>query len=96
MRRFAEAQDIRIVRALAAEMKDRFGPLPHAAKEFVRVSELRVACANASIDHLDVKGTRAVFYKSGSRDIAFVTTLRGKTAEAKLGELIKTTRSREP
>ena len=96
MKRFAEAQDVRIVKALAAEMKDRFGPLPNEAKEYVRISELRVLCAAASIDHVDVKGTRAVFYKTGSRDIAFVSTLHGKTTDAKLGELIRTTRSREP
>ena len=96
MKRFAEAQDVRIVKALAAEMKDRFGPLPDEAKEYVRISELRVLCAVASIDHVDVKGTRAVFYKTGSRDIAFVSTLRGKSADAKLGELIRTMRSREP
>ena len=94
LKRFAEAQDVRIVKALAAEMKDRFGPLPPEAKEYVRVAELRVACAKASIDHLDVKGTRAVFYKTGSRDIAFVSTLHGKTVERKLDELIRTTRSR--
>ena len=87
MKRFAEAQDVRVVKALAAEMKDRFGPLPDEAREYVRIAELRVHCANALIDHVDVKGTRAVFYKSGSREVFKVTDLRGKTAEAKLREL---------
>ena len=96
MKRFAEAQDVRVVKALAAEMKDRFGPLPDEAKEYVRIAELRVLCAAASIDHIDVNGTRAVFYKTGSRDIASVSTLRGKTADAKIGELIRTLRSRAP
>ena len=96
MKRFAEAQDVRVVSALAAEMKDRFGPLPPEAEEFVRISKLRVLCANAGYGHIDVKGTRAVFYKDGSRDIAFVHDLRGKTAEAKLGDLIRTLRSRSP
>ena len=96
MKRFAEAQDVRIVKALVAEMKDRFGPLPDEAKEYVRIAELRVLCATASIEHVDVKGTRAVFYKTGSREIAFVSTLRGRTADAKIGELIRTTRSRQP
>ena len=79
-----------------AEMADRFGPLPPEAKEYVRVAEPRVACAKAGIDHLDVKETRAVFYKTGSRQIAFVSELRGTTAERKLAELIRTTRSRAP
>ena len=96
MKRFAEAQDVRIVKALAAEMKDRFGPLPDEAREYVRIAELRVLCAAAGVTNVDVKETRAVFYKTGSRDIAFVSTLRGKTADAKLSELIRTMRSREP
>ena len=88
LKRFAEAQDLRIVKALAAEMKDRFGPLPPEAKEFVKVSELRVACARAGIEHLDVRGERAVFYKVGSRDVFKVVDLKAKTPEKKLAELI--------
>jgi len=89
MKRFAEAQDVRIVRALADEMKDRFGPLPDEAREYVRIAELRVACAIAGITNVDVKGSRAVFYRNGSRDIHKVETLRGKTAERKIAELFK-------
>lgn len=87
MKRFAEAQDVRCVKALAAEMKDRFGPLPPEAKEFVRIAELRVLCANVGIEHVDVKETRAVFYKVDARTASFVSTLRGKTAKEKLVEL---------
>ena len=87
MKRFAEAQDVRIVRALAAEMKDRFGPLPPDAREFVRIAELRVACAAARIAHVDVRGARAVFYRVGSRDIFKVVDLGGTTVDAKLREL---------
>lgn len=88
MKRFAEAQDQKTVRALACEMADRFGPLPTEAREYIKIAELRVACACASIDHIDVKGPRAVFYKAGSRQIAFVKTVRGKTADRKLAELM--------
>ena len=94
MKRFAEAQDDRAVDALVREMKDRFGPLPPEADEYVRVAKLRTACAAAGITNIDVKATRAVFYRTGSRDIAFVVTLRGTTAEAKLKELVRTTRSK--
>ena len=87
MKRFAEAQDEKAVKALAAEMKDRFGPLPPEAEEYVRVGLLRTTCAAAGITNIDVKETRAVFYKTGSREIAFVETLKGKTPEAKLKEL---------
>lgn len=94
MKRFAEAQDEKTIKALAAEMKDRFGPLPAEAEEFVRISLLRTLSAAAGITHIDVKETRAVFYKTGSREIAFVESLRGKTPEAKLKELMRLVRSR--
>ena len=93
MKRFAEAQDVRVVKALSAEMKDRFGPLPPEAQEYVRVAELRVLCANAGIEHIDAKETRAVFYKTGSREVFKVIDLKGTTPERKLSELIRTTRS---
>ena len=76
------------------KMTARFGPLPPEAEEYVRVGLLRTTCAAAGITNIDVKETRAVFYKTGSREIAFVETLKGKTPEAKLKELIRTTRSR--
>ena len=89
----AEAQDVRVVKALAAEMKDRFGPLPDEAKEYVRIAELRVLCAAASIEHVDVKGTRAVLYKAGSREVFKVIDLKGKTSDRKLTELIAALRN---
>jgi len=87
MKRFAEAADPKAVKSLAFELADRFGPLPPAAKRLVRLAELRILCAAGCINHVDVMGTRAVFYKCGSRDIAFVRDLRGKTADAKIREL---------
>jgi transcription-repair coupling factor (superfamily II helicase) len=93
MKRFAEAQDVRVVKALAAEMKDRFGPLPDEAKEYVRIAELRVLCAAASIEHVDVKGPRAVFYKAGSREVFKVIDLKGATSDRKLTELITALRN---
>ena len=93
LKRFAEAQDVRIVKALAAEMKDRFGPLPPEAKEFVRLSELRVLCAAAHIDHIDAKGTRAVLYRTGSREVFKVIDLKGRPPDRKLTELIATLRN---
>ena len=92
MKRFAEAQDVRIVKALAAEMKDRFGPLPPEAQEFVRIAELRVLCAGALVDHVDVTGARAVFYKAGSREVFKVIDLKGKTSDRKITELISAVR----
>ena len=87
LKRFAEAQDLRTVRALDAEMQDRFGPPPPDAEEFVRIAALRVRCAAAGISNIDVTGKRAVFYKQGSREIFKVVDLAGRDARRKLNEL---------
>ena len=96
MKRFAEAQDKRVVTALAEEMRDRFGPLPPEAAEYVRIAELRVACAQAGIARIDANEMRAVLYRHGSHDIYRVIDLRGRTAEARIRELIRSTRSPKP
>ena len=92
MKRFAEAQDVRVVKALKAEMKDRFGPLPPEAEEFVRIAELRVVCANAGVEHVDVKGQRAVFYRVGDPRPDKVTDLRSKTSAGRIAELLSAVR----
>ena len=77
---------------LAAELKDRFGPLPPAAKRYVRLAELRIRCAEAKIGIIDAKGTRAVLYRNGSRDVVGVADLKGKSADRKITELLETLR----
>jgi hypothetical protein len=52
------------------------------------MSSLRVHASKARISHIDVKGHRAHFYRLGSKDIAFIKTLKGKGADQKLSELI--------
>ena len=89
LKRFAEASDRNAVKALAAEIKDRFGRMPPAAQRLVRLAELRVVCASNGISHIDVKGERAVFYRASSHDIAFVSRLQSKNADRKIAELIK-------
>jgi transcription-repair coupling factor (superfamily II helicase) len=86
-KRFAEAQDLKAVRSIAAEMKDRFGPLPPGADEFVRVAALRVRCARAGVCHVDVKGARAVLYGSRAREIVKVIDLKGSNARRKIAEI---------
>ena len=88
IKRFAEAMDARIVKALAKEMEDRFGPLPKAAQRMVRLALLRVKAAQAGIGIIDVKDKRAVLYRNGSRDIVKVLDLRGKNADRKIYELM--------
>ena len=87
LRRFAAASDRSAVRSLAAELKDRFGPLPPAARRFVRVAELRVVAAAAGIRVIDVKGDRAICYR-GNRQIARVVDLKGNSADRKLSSLL--------
>ena len=89
LKRLAEATDVKVVRALGAELADRFGTPPTAVRRLLKIAELRVACAASRIDHIDVGGTRAVFYRVGSREVAFVRDLRGKTPDRKLAELMK-------
>ena len=87
MKRLSEAGCRKDVKSLAAEVADRFGRLPPQALRLFRIAELRAAAAAASIGHIDVKGDRAVFYRPDGRDIAFVGTLKGKSADGKLKDL---------
>ena len=89
LKRLAEATDLKVVKALGAEVADRYGKPPVAVKRLLRIAELRVVCAEHRIDHIDVGGTRAIFYRVGSRDIAFVRDLKGKTPDRKLAELLR-------
>ena len=89
MRRFAEAEDAKAVKALEREMEDRFGPLPPEAEEFVRAARLRVACAAAGIGSVDVVGTRAVFSAADSRKAEFVEHLRARDPASKMKELLR-------
>ena len=88
IKRFAEAMDERVVKALAREMQDRFGPLPKAAQRMVRLALLRVKAAQAGIGIIDVKDKRAILYRNGTRDIVKVLDLRGKNADRKIYELM--------
>ena len=83
---FAVAKGISVPGAVP--QMERHGPLPPAAKRLVTLATLRVKCAAAKICNVDVKDSRAVFYKVGSHDIAFVRDLKGKTPDRKLKELI--------
>jgi transcription-repair coupling factor (superfamily II helicase) len=87
MKRLAEAADAASVKAVERELKDRFGRLPPAARRLLQTARLRVECAAKGISHIDVKDDRAVFYRCGSREVAFVTRLKMKTAEKKISEL---------
>jgi transcription-repair coupling factor (superfamily II helicase) len=87
MKRLAEAQSGKAVRSLAAELEDRFGKMPAAARRLIRTAQLRMKCSEKGISAIDVRNERAVYYRSGSNEIAFVRILKGRTADQKLREL---------
>ena len=94
MKRFAEAMDLKGVKALAAELKDRFGAPPPAAKRMIRLAELRVLCAEAGIGIIDAKDRRAVLYRNGSREVDSVVDLKGHSADRKITDLLSALRLR--
>lgn len=87
LRRFAEAMDLKEVRKLQEEMRDRFGPLPPAARRFIKIAALRVSAARAGFSRIDVRGSRACFYKPNSREVAFVADVAGKSPDERLSSL---------
>ncbi len=86
-RRLAEAVTLPKVKKLKAELSDRYGRLPRPAVRLVKLAELRALCASIAITRIDVKGDRAVFYRSGSHEIAFVRHLESTVADRRLAQL---------
>ena len=86
-RRLAETSTLAAVRKLRDELADRYGRLPRAAQRLVKLAEFRVRCAQAHVSRLDVLNGRAVFYREGSQDVAFVGRVSGTTPERKIASL---------
>ena len=88
-KRLAETSTLPDVKRLKSELADRYGRLPKAAARLVKLAEFRVLCAQARVSRLDVRNGRAVFYRVGSRDPAFVGRVMGNTPEKKMSSLVK-------
>jgi transcription-repair coupling factor (superfamily II helicase) len=88
-KRLAETSTLPDVKRLKGELADRYGRLPKAAARLVKLAEFRVLCAQARVSRLDVRNGRAVFYRVGSRDPAFVGRVMGNTPEKKMSSLVK-------
>ena len=86
-RRLAETTTLGAVRKLRAELADRYGKLPRAALRLIKLAEFRVLCAQQHVSRLDVRNGRAVFYRQGSHDVAFVGRVSGTTPERKISAL---------
>ncbi len=82
-RRLNDAEGKAEVEALAAEMIDRFGPLPAATRNLVRLIEIKQQAMAANIAKVDVgaRGTLVTFHNDDFPDpdglLAYVARLNG-------------------
>lgn len=82
-RRLNDAKDKSEIEAMAAEMIDRFGPLPDATANLVRLIEIKHQAIAANIAKIDVgtRGTLVSFHKDDFPDgpglLAYVDRLKG-------------------
>lgn len=82
-RRLNDAADPAEIDALAAEMIDRFGPLPEATANLVKLLEIKAQAIVANISKIDVgaAGTLVTFHKDEFADpaglLAYVERLKG-------------------
>ncbi|MCV0383643.1 MAG: transcription-repair coupling factor [Erythrobacter sp.] len=82
-RRLNDAQDTAEIEAMAAEMIDRFGELPAATANLVRLLEIKLQAIDANIAKIDVgaAGTLVTFHKDDFPDpaglLAYVDRLSG-------------------
>ncbi len=82
-RRLNDAKDKAEIEAMAAEMIDRFGPLPDPTSNLVKLIEIKHQAIEASIAKIDVgaRGTLVSFHKDDFPDpvglLAYVDRLQG-------------------
>jgi transcription-repair coupling factor (superfamily II helicase) len=82
-RRLNDAEDQQEIDSLSAEMIDRFGPLPDATANLIRLIEIKRQAIEASIAKIDVgaKGTLVSFHNDSFPDpaglIAYAERLQG-------------------
>ena len=82
-RRLNDARDKAEIEAMAAEMIDRFGPLPDATVNLIRLIEIKHQAIEANIAKIDVgaRGTLVSFHNDDFPDgpglIAYVDRLKG-------------------
>ncbi|WP_051504242.1 transcription-repair coupling factor [Sphingomonas jaspsi] len=82
-RRLGELDDRQGVEAFAAELIDRFGPLPQETKNLLHIVETKINCKKACIAKLDVgaKGAVVTFAEKGFPDLkalfGYVDRLKG-------------------
>jgi transcription-repair coupling factor (superfamily II helicase) len=90
-RRLAGACAESDVRELAAELRDRFGPLPAPLDRLLRLARLRIIASARGIESVETEGDRAILMRRGEPVISGgrIPRLRAKSIGAKLDELLK-------
>jgi len=82
-RRLGELEDRQAIEAFAAELIDRFGPLPAETENLLKIVETKLNCRTACIAKLDVgaRGAVVTFIDNGFPDLAgllsYVERLKG-------------------
>ncbi|MBR0057248.1 MAG: transcription-repair coupling factor, partial [Kiritimatiellae bacterium] len=87
-RRLAEAMEVGEVRALAEELRERFGTPPQEARLMLRIAELRIVAAKKGIRRIEVKDGVIRPYDRHGRVVTGpggrFARVRGATPDAKL------------
>jgi transcription-repair coupling factor (superfamily II helicase) len=70
-RRLGELEDRNAIEAFAAELIDRFGPLPEETGNLMKIVEVKLNCREAMVAKLDIgaKGAVVTFAESGFPDL---------------------------
>lgn len=92
-RRIAETSDVNMLRALRAELADRYGRLPTPVIRLLKLAELRIMAARQQINRIETCHDRVHLYRGHTRQPLLINhhlpRLTGHTADQKLSTLIK-------
>jgi len=71
-RRLGELEDRNVIEAFAAELIDRFGPLPEETGNLMKIVEVKLNCREAMVAKLDIgaKGAVVTFAETGFPDLS--------------------------
>jgi transcription-repair coupling factor (superfamily II helicase) len=88
-RKLSQAPDSNSLRALKAELRDRFGPLPPAAELLLKAAELKLLAAEKEVTLIETKGEKLMLTRN--HDYIMVSgkfpRLTRSTPSARLGEI---------
>ena len=88
-RKLAQLFDMKDLKGLKEEIRDRFGPIPKTVDRLLRVAELKIIAAPKKVTSIETREDKIMFTRNNS-----LITLGGKyprfeklTADKRLGEL---------